>query len=185
MMDTRKKALLTAAAAAALLPLPALADTGLYIGGSVGSAEINEDFGGLTLDSDNTAYRLVAGFQLSEFLSIEGGYQDFGRFEETFSAGGEPVRLRLRADGFTLGGTASLPLSHSLSLYGRAGAFFWDADGEINGIADGSADDTNPYYGAGGKVSLTERIDLIGDWTRYELDESDSDVISLGITIRF
>ncbi|MEM8684667.1 MAG: outer membrane beta-barrel protein [Pseudomonadota bacterium] len=184
-MKHGKKTLLAIAVGAALLPLSAMADRGLYFGGSVGTAELSEDFGGIGIDADSTAYRLVVGWQLSDFLSLEGGYQDFGRFEDAFTVGGQPVNLRLKADGFTLGGTASIPLSYSMSLYGRAGAFFWDGDAEVNSITDARPEDTNPYFGGGAKVSLTNRIDLIGDWTRYELDETESDVISLGFTVRF
>ena len=169
----------------ATLPATALAENGFYLGGSVGSASLTEDFDGFEVDADSTAWRLVAGWQFSEFLSLEGGYHNFGRFEDSFALDGQPVDLRLKADGFTLGGTLSLPLTRTLSLYGRGGAFFWDGDADVNSITEARPEDTNPYYGAGAKVALTERLDLIGDWTRYELDSTDSDVISLGLTIRF
>ncbi len=169
----------------ALLPAAAVAESGFYLGGSIGSASLTEDFDGFDVDADSTAYRFVAGWQFNEFFSLEGGYHNFGKFEDSFDLAGEPVDLRLKADGFTLGGTLSLPLTRSLSLYGRGGAFFWDGDANINSITEARPEDTNPYYGAGAKVSLTERLDLVGDWTRYELDSTDSDVISLGLTLRF
>ena len=186
-MTLRRKAVLlpVAALAALAVPLAANADSGFYIGGSVGSATLEEDFDGFSLDADNTAYRFVAGWQLGDMLSLEAGYQNFGSFDDSFTVGGEPVNVSIEADGWMLGGTASLPLGPALSLYGRAGAFIWDADAEVNSIVEGRTDDTNPYYGAGAKVAIGERIDLIGDWTRYELDDTESDVISLGFTLRF
>ena len=185
-MTLRRKALaIPVAAAAFMMPLAASADSGFYIGGSVGSATLEEDFDGSNLDADNTAYRLVAGWQLNSLLSLEAGYKNFGSFDDSVTVGGEPVDLSIEADGWMLGGTASLPLGPALSLYGRAGAFVWDADAEVNSIIEGRADDTNPYYGGGAKVAIGERLDLIGDWTRYELDDTESDVISLGFTLRF
>ena len=186
-MTLRRKAILlpVAAAAAVSIPLAANADSGFYIGGSVGSATLEEDFDGFRLDADNTAYRFVAGWQLSDLLSLEAGYKNFGSFDDSFTVGGEPVDVSIEADGWMLGGTASLPLGPALSLYGRAGAFIWDADAEVNSIVEGRTDDTNPYYGGGAKVAIGERLDLIGDWTRYELDSTESDVISLGFTLRF
>ena len=172
-------------AAMALMPAAALADNGFYLGGSVGSASLTENFDGFNVDADSTAWRFVAGWQFNEFVSLEGGYHNFGKFEDSFTADGEPVDLRLKADGFTLGGTLSLPVTRSLSLYGRGGAFFWDGDANVNSITEARPEDTNPYYGGGAKVAITERLDLVGDWTRYELESTNSDVISLGLTFRF
>lgn len=176
---------LTVLAVATLLPAAALADGGFYLGGSVGHASLTEDFDVFEVDTGSTAYRFVAGWQFNEFLSLEGGYHNFGRFEDSYTIDGQPVDLNLEADGFTLGGTLSLPLTRSLSLYGRGGAFFWDGDANVNGITEARPEETNPYYGGGAKVGITERLDLVGDWTRYELDSTDSDVISLGFTFRF
>ena len=44
----------------ALSPLTAIADGGFFLGGAVGSASLNEDFDGLTVDSSSTSIRLVA-----------------------------------------------------------------------------------------------------------------------------
>ena len=168
-----------------LSPLPAFAESGLYFGGSIGSATLSEDFRGFDIDADSTPYRFTLGIQLGDFFTIEGGYQDFGTFEDRFVAGGVPVAVELEADGITLGITGSLPLSGTLSLFGRAGAFYWDGDELLDSITQSSAEDTNPYYGGGATVSVTDRLKLVGDWTRYELDAIESDVISLGLTYRF
>lgn len=169
----------------ALAPLAASADSGVYFGGSVGSATLTEDFDGFGIDSDSTPYRLTLGIQVTDFFSLEGGYHNFGNFKDSFVVGGEPVDISLKADGFTLGVTGSLPLGDSFSLFGRAGAFFWDGDALINDITQASPEDTNAYLGGGGTVSITDRLKLVGDWTRYELETTESDVISLGFTYRF
>ena len=169
----------------ALAPLTAFADSGFYFGGSVGSATLTEDFSGLGIDTDSTPYRLTAGWQVNDFFSLEGGYHNFGKFEERIDIGGGPVDLRLKADGFTLGATGSIPLSSSFALFGRAGAFFWDGDAEINNITQTRPEDSNLYLGGGATASVTERLKLVGDWTRYQLEDTDSDVISLGFMYRF
>lgn len=182
---------ITKSAPAALLamlafaPLTTFAESGLYFGGSVGSATLTEDFDGLGVDTDSTPYRFTIGLQLNDYFALEGGYHNFGRFEDRVNVGGLPVDVRLKADGFTLGGTGSIPLSESFSLFGRAGAFFWDGDALINNITQARPEDTNPYYGGGGTVAMSERLSLVGDWTRYELEDTESDVISLGFTYRF
>lgn len=167
-----------------LSPL-ALADSGPYIGASFGSSHFDEDFSGLNVDSDTNAFRVIGGLQLGDYFGIEAGYHDFGDFSETIDFPGFSTRTQVAADGWTLGGTLGLPLSEQFSLYGRAGVFFWDADVTVDGFSIDVPADENPYYGGGAKVDITSNLSLVGDWTRYELDTIDSDVISLGFEYRF
>jgi OOP family OmpA-OmpF porin len=184
-MKFLNKTAITAAILLALSPLTALADSGFYVGGSVGSSSLSNDFDGFEVDTDSTAFRLIAGWQLNDFFSLEGGYHNFGELEQSFIDDGDPIDISLQADGFTLGGTGSIPLGETFALFGRAGAFFWDGDAEINDITEARPEDTNLYYGGGAKFAITDRFSLLGDWTRYELEDTESDVISLGFTYRF
>ena len=168
-----------------LLPSPAEADFGPYLGASFGSSHLEEDFSGLKLDTDANAFRIVGGFQLGDYLGVEAGYQNFGDFSETIEFIDFSTRTRIEAEGWTLGGTLGLPLNEQFSLYGRAGVFFWDADVDVDGFSIDVPSDENPYYGGGAKVDMTSNLSLVGDWTRYELDTVNSDVISVGFEYRF
>jgi len=171
---------------AALLLSPLVqADTGLFVGASFGSSHLDEDFTGFNIDTDANAYRIVGGFQFGDYLGLEAGYHNFGDFEETVDFGGLSSVSQITADGWTLGGTLGLPLNEQFSLYGRAGVFFWDADVEVDGFSINVPDDENPYYGGGARVDVTSQLSLLGDWTRYELDTIESDVISVGFQYRF
>lgn len=171
--------------AALLLSPLAQADTGLFVGASFGSSHLDEDFTGFNIDTDANAYRIVGGFQFGDYLGLEAGYHNFGDFAETVDLGGFTSLTEVTADGWTLGGTLGLPLNEQFSLYGRAGVFFWDADVEVDGFSINVPEDENPYYGGGARVDVTSQLSLIGDWTRYELDTIESDVISVGFQYRF
>ena len=168
-----------------LLSPIAQADTGVFVGASFGSSHLAEDFNGFNVDTDANALRVVGGFQFGDYFGIEAGYHDFGEFSETIDLGGLATRTKVAADGWTLGGTLGLPLGDQFSLYGRAGVFFWDADVDIEGFSINVPNDENPYYGGGAKVDITSKLSLVGDWTRYELDTTESDVISVGFEFRF
>lgn len=169
----------------ALMPMTASADSGLFLGGSLGAATLDEDFDGLDVDSDSTSFRITVGWQFSDTISFEVGYHSFGRFEEHVDVGGVITDISVIADGFTLGLTGSVPLSSNFSLFGRVGAFFWDSNSEINHITVALPEDTNLFLGAGADVKVSETLSIIGDWTRYELEGTRSDVISIGFKLRF
>ena len=94
-------------------------------------------------------------------------------------------RTDITGDGWTLGGTLALPLSQNLSLFGKGGVFFWDADISVDGFSIDTPGDENPYYGGGLKLDLGDNFSLTGDWTVYEFDVLETDVISLGFNYRF
>jgi hypothetical protein len=184
-MKHAKTALCASLTIFALAPLTAMAEGGFYLGGSVGSVSFTDNFDALGIDTDSTSYRLTAGLQLNDFFSVEGGYHNFGDFEQRFNVIGDPIDVRLKADGFTLGVTGSIPLGSGLSLFGRAGGFFWDGDTNLSNPSRIRPEDSNPYLGAGATVAFSEHLKLVGDWTRYEFEFTESDVISLGLTYRF
>jgi len=168
-----------------LLPLAAHADGGFFMGASIGTADLNDDFDGLAIDTDSTAYRLTVGWRFNENFAIEGGYHNFGDFEQQIDINGNPASINLSADGFTLGIAGALPLSDKFSLTGRLGMFFWDGDAEINNVSQATPEDSNLYFGAGANYALTERLALTGDWSRYDLEDTTSSVFSVGFQYGF
>lgn len=183
-MQTLNKKLV-AAAVLAFSPLVSLADGHFYLGGSVGSASLSDDFDGFDVDSSSTAVRFTVGWQFNDYFSVEGGYHNFGSFEQQFDVAGSPVDVRLKADGFLLGGTGTLPLSDKVALYGRVGSFFWDGDADINNVTQAKPEDTNMYIGAGARYAITDRFGVTGDWVRYKLEDTRSDVASIGVMFSF
>jgi OOP family OmpA-OmpF porin len=160
-------------------------DNGPFIGASIGSASLDDDFDGLTVDDSGTAFRIVAGWRFNEHFAFEAGYHNFGDFEEAIVIDGAEEEAVLSADGFTLGAVGNLPLSDRFSLMGRAGMFFWDGNAEINDVSQASPEDSNLFFGAGLSFDLSQKLQLTGDWTRYDLDGSASSVFSVGLLFQF
>lgn len=210
-MKIAKSVFATSLAALVFVSYAAFAENGLYVGGSVGSAKLSKDLGSFKIDTESKPYRFTIGLQLADFFALEAGYQNFGTFDDRFTVSGNPVDIGLKADGYTLGFTGSIPLSDRFSLFGRGGAFFWNGDALIDSALYGRVGaffwdedvylwedelyidstenavpgDTNAYFGGGVTMSVTDRLDLVGDWTRYNLETTRSDVFSLGFTYRF
>ena len=181
----KTQSILTAVAIAVLTPVTALADDGLFIAAGIGSADLSESFDGFDVDADSTAYRVAVGWRFNDYLAVDAGYQNFGRFDQTFDVAGTPTDVSLTADGFTIGGVGSLPLSDRMSLFARAGAFFWDGDAEINNVTAATPEDTNFYFGVGMRFGLTDRLSATVDGSRYDLDGTSSTVLSVGLNFGF
>ena len=177
-----------AAVAASLMllagPISAQAG-GFFVGGSVGNANLNEDFDGLVVDDNSTSFRVVAGWRFNDYFALEGGYHDFGDFEQLFNDAGGLSTAKLSADGFTLGAVGSVPVSDRFALTGRAGMFFWNGNAEINNVTQATPEDSNLYLGAGIRFDVNKRFQLTGDWTRYELESAVSGVFSIGLLYQF
>ena len=184
-MNTNKHVATALLLILAVAPLSANAGEGFFIGASIGSANLSENFDGLDVDTNSTAFRIVGGWRFNEYFALEAGYHDFGDFEQSIDVEGTLSTVSLTADGFTFGVTGSVPVSDQFSLFGRAGAFFWNGDAEINNVSQATPEDTNPFLGAGVSFSITEKFLLTGDWTRYELEDINSDVYSLGLVYGF
>ena len=168
-----------------VLPLAAHADLDAYVGGSIGNARLDDNFDGFGIDTDADSYRFFGGIQFGDTFGVEAGYLNFGDFTESVDLGGLLSRTDISGDGWTLGATLALPLSQNLSLFGKGGVFFWDADISVDGFTIDTPGDDNPYYGGGLKLDLGDNFSLTGDWTVYEFDVVETDVISLGFNYRF
>ena len=169
-----------------LLLAPCGAQAGeLFVSASIGSADLDEDFDGFTVNDSSTAFRLTGGWRFNEHFSLEAGYHNFGDFEAIPGDVPGLDRARLSADGFTFGAAGSLPVSERFALTARAGAFFWNGSAKINNVTVASPDDVNPFFGAGLSFDVSESFALTADWTRYELDGVNSGVASVGLQYRF
>ena len=147
----------------ATIPLAAQADTGPYVGASIGNARLDDNFDGFNIDTDTNSYRFFGGIEFGN-LAIEAGYLNFGDFTETVVLGGLLSRTDISGDGWTLGGKLGFPVSDNLTIYGKGGVFFWDADITVDGFSIDTPGDDNPYIGGGLKLDLSDSFSLTGDW---------------------
>ena len=162
-------------------------DSGFYLGGSLGSADVryNEDLpdaGDIDFDDDDLGYKVFGGFNINwlEFLdtAVELSYVDFGEQDGTVA----DVRSELDVDAWTatvLGGIDIGPFG----LFAKAGLASWDGDVSASGDS-GSDDGTDPVYGVGLKFQLGS-FAIRGEYEMYDLDEIDIDYFSIGASYTF
>lgn len=157
----------------------ALTAPGLSIGGGAGSNSLNgADYtgNGNRVKDTQTAYKGLVGYRLTDVMSLEAQYINFG----TAEGGGNVVD----AHGVTAGGLFEAPMSRNVHPYVKAGALFWDADDRFNGIAR-TETGTDFTYGGGLRFLLGRSLDLRTEYERFEFLDSDVHTISAMLQFNF
>ncbi|WP_111494975.1 MULTISPECIES: outer membrane beta-barrel protein [Marinobacter] len=160
-------------------------DSGVYVGASVGQAQVDfddelPDVGEVDFDDDDTAYKIFAGYNFGLIplvdLAVEGAYVDFGKFKGDI---GSISDRDLDVDGWTAAGLAGVNLG-PIGVFGKVGAINWDSD--FDGLGD--EDGTDPFYGVGARFSLFS-FQVRAEYERYDLDDFDIDYFSVGAAFTF
>jgi hypothetical protein len=177
-----RNAILFAVALCALPVLPAgAADNGVYLGASVGQANLkiddltNNTFADDDFNGDDLAYKLIAGIRPLDWLGVEAAYVNFGKPEDTV------VGTKLKADGdgisaFAVGFLATGPVD----LFAKVGLISWDS--KISGSFD--QDGTDLAYGVGAQFRVLS-LSVRAEYEKFDISDVDLDMVSVGVTYTF
>jgi hypothetical protein len=148
---------------------PAAADSGLYVGGSVGQAALDFD---QFFDEDDTAWKLFGGYNFDVAfinLAVEASYTDFGSFGDF--VGTSQGSYEYDASALSGFGVAGLDLGF-IGFFAKAGFAAWDADGrrsDLGGSADIGDDGFDPAYGIGARLTLWS-IEFRAEYEYFDID---------------
>lgn len=176
-----RKATLFAAALLTLAVLPAVAaDNGFYLGGSVGQVNLKIDdvFGSLAnddFDSDDTAFKLIAGIRPLDWLGVEAAYVNFGEPEDTVLG----QKLKADGDGISAFAVGFLPTG-PVDLFAKVGLIAWDS--KISGTFD--EDGSDLAYGVGAQFRVLS-LSIRAEYEKFDISDVDLDMISIGVTYTF
>jgi hypothetical protein len=176
-------------ASALLLSGPAMADSGFYMGGSVGNttleATLQDPIGGgdFPFDESDFSWKAFGGFNFDlpvVNLGIEGGYRSLGGPSVTVAT--ETYGIDITA--WDLFGVAGFDLG-PLTVFGKLGLISWDADLTISGFDAGSEDDQDTAYGVGASFNLGS-FQLRAEYEMFDVsDVEDLYMLSAGFVYTF
>jgi len=175
------------------------AESGFYLGGSLGSANLDGSFrddydnkfeDGVTdvnFKDDDAGYKIFAGYNFGVVplidLALEGSYIDFGEGASAIQDGNATVGVK-GWDAFGLAGVKLGPIG----VFAKAGAIAWDSESAIrhtdkhNDNHDGSG--TDPAYGAGVRFQLGS-LAIRAEYERFDIDDSEIEYVSVGAAWTF
>ena len=182
------------------------ANEGVYLGLNLGQATYDaslDDFAFLDdgsiisadLDDKDSSFSITVGYQFTPNFSVEGGFIDLGELAVDAVSDGSgflyfpgDVRLSAEVDGLFFNLKGLIPLNESFSLYGKFGLLKWDGEvtlSDATGSISGDDDGNDTFFGAGAAFSINNNFSLNIDYSLYDLDGDDVDVLSVGIQYKF
>lgn len=163
--------------AAAILGMCAsLSHAEVYIGAAVGMGMVDTDISDF---DDSTTFSVSGGYRFNENFALELGYVDLGDAEDDV----DPV-WTLEADGFTAAAVVIVPVTSGLEIFGKLGAFMWDATLSEAGFGEFANDDgTDVTIGVGVSYQVMQNFGLVAEYQYFTFDE-DIDVGNLSIGAR-
>ena len=173
--------LAVAAALFIIVTTPALAG-GIYIGGGVGSATIQDSASnpaGTAFDESDSAFKIFGGYRFDWLpivsLSGEVGFRDLGKPN---ASGAE-----YNVDGFDYAALAGLGLG-PMELFARLGGMEYNLDKTIGGTKT-SFDGSAPVYGVGARF-IVSGIGVGAEYENIDMDELDNaETISISAFYQF
>jgi len=178
-MEYRKSKFLSLCLPCLMMAIPgtaiAGADSGFYIGGSVGDASVESG----NFDESDSAYKLIGGFNFGIIplvdVAVEASYVDFGKPARNNSS--------IEVTGLDAFGLAGLSFG-PFGLFAKAGMISWDADSSA-GTVTTSDSGTDPAYGLGARFALGP-ISVRAEYELFDLkDDVDIELLSVGATYTF
>lgn len=158
-----------------------------YLGFNVGQSNLklgngNNLFG---IERNKNTYNLYGGSYFNDFVGLEVGYADFGRFNR---GGGET-----KADAFNVGLVGKVPLGTSFNLLGRLGTTYGRTDVSSNiasGVAAGKETGWGTSYGIGAEFLFNPQLSAVLQYDEYNLkfaggNRDKINTTSLGLRYRF
>lgn len=179
----------------------AASELGLYVGASFVQTKFEHDWSdlpaGVTIrdvDDEDQGFKVLFGWRPIPWFALEASYADLGAASGNtnvvcLAAIGFPCPTRLSADvqSAQLAALGLWPVG-DFDLFARAGVQRWEADAAIADastvIARASEHDTDLVYGIGAQYRY-ERIALRLEFEHLELEESEAQAVSMGVTYRF
>ena len=78
-----------------------------------------------------------------------------------------------------------LPVTDSLELFGKVGFHAWDSTVNLDSnVSIEGADGTDPMFGAGIAYKFSS-VSIQAEFERYQLDDTDVDLMSIGLAYHF
>lgn len=144
--------------------------------------------------NEQSGISLIGGYRTNKFFSVQLEYQDEVAFgiDDVFAGSSlwfpETQSSDFESNALFLSGISSYPINESSSLYLKGGVFNWEVDSNLFDTNDEVLKEsrgTDIFYGFGANYDLNARFEVSAEWERYQMEESDVDLLSTELKFKF
>ncbi|WP_185230348.1 porin family protein [Teredinibacter franksiae] len=174
----------------AIAPLSSMvqagSDSGIYVGGSLGTAKQSMTFELVKgeIDESDMGYKFFAGYNFGLFplvdLAVEASYIDFG----SVSSNVINQEFDVETSAWNVYGVAGINLG-LVGLFGKVGTVAWESDVTFDTLdQDRALDGTDMAYGIGAKIQL-DSFAVRAEYEYFDFEDIDTNMFSVGASITF
>ena len=121
-----------------------------------------------TTDDEDSSKQLYAGYNFTPRFSLEAAYTDLGI---TASVTDGDVSGKQTTKGLSVSLLGKIPLSHRISVYGKAGLYRWDSRSQVSvsqfSFAPAQNKGNDATVGVGLEYKMNRRASARLSWDRY------------------
>lgn len=158
--------------------------SGFYAGVGIGKVSLKDTELGITVDAEDTGFRLLGGYQINQNFAVELAYIDGGTPDDTIQG----VRITVDADGFEGALKGSVPFNQHFSGFAKAGILSWDSTVSATdgfNFASADADGNDFVWALGLEMTAGQKANIRLEYEGADLAGTDYRMLSLGASWRF
>jgi OOP family OmpA-OmpF porin len=137
--------------------------------------------GATSCDDKDTGWKLFGGYKFTPNFAVEGAWIDLGKVSA--SAGGATATGKV--DGFQVAAVGMYPINPQFGIFGKVGAYRWDATVSAPGFGSVSDNGTDIMFGAGVNWNFSRQFGMRAEWERFDIDGDAIDFLSVGVQFNF
>lgn len=171
-----KKSVVLSGVLAAIFSAYTYSEPSAFILGSLGQAKVKAN----EYNESSTSFGIGGGYWFNENFAIEGRYDDFGEFDQTYLEGTATQLSENSASAFGLNILAGVPLNDQFKVYAKIGISFWDIEtsghttfsDDRNGFQFNEKYSGNDFtYGFGAEYKASDAISIGAEYTSMTLKD--------------
>jgi OOP family OmpA-OmpF porin len=179
-------------------------DSFFYAGAGLGQFTVKTSRNSGNFDESDTAFRLILGWQMNDYLAFEGEYFDGGTPQKTWKySNGDTEKASISPTGEVLSVVGIWPFAEQFNAFAKVGAVFWNFDlkDKYNYAGDGSDhfktsdSGTDFAWGVGGTWKFSDRMGFVLQYQGFDIGSisnknvhvnlDTTDLISGGLYMKF
>ena len=129
------------------------------------------------LDESDTGFKIGVGANINENFAAELAWVDLGEFD---IPGGE-----ISEYGLTASLIPTYEMSEDASVFAKIGLMSWTLEYSSSFFGSGEETGSDLFYGFGFEYNISNAASVVAEYEKYDIDDGDVDLLSVGVKIGF